>query len=83
MPMGNPYGNWESTFQSVEEVDLQLPSLPEQEYYAPEVIIKKPKIKFEEKVVTLSKEDSVGSISFKRRKGGEDQKKNVRRRIDD
>lgn len=70
-------------FRPVNEVDLQLPSVPEQEhYYVPEVITRRPELKFEEKIVTLSKEKVNGPISFKKRKG-EELKKNVRRRIDD
>lgn len=31
----------------------------------------------------MPKEENSGPVSFKKRKGGEDQKKNVRRRIED
>lgn len=66
-----------------EEVDLQLPSVEEPEYFVPEVVIKRPEVSFKEKVVSMPKEENSGPVSFKKRKGGEDQKKNVRRRIED
>lgn len=65
-------------------VDLQLPEIVGESYYAPEVVISKPEVTFKEKVVTLSNEgDERGSnVGFKKRKAQQDNRKIMRRRND-
>ena len=73
-------------YRPAKDVDLQLPSLPEEDYHVPEVVIRKNPITFTEKLVTLSdpKAFSKGPVSFKKRKNAtNDQGRNVRERLDE
>lgn len=65
-------------------VDLQLPELAGEDYYAPEVVVSKPEVTFKEKVVTLSDkgDEGGGNVGFKKRKAQQDNRKIMKRRND-
>ncbi|KAK8404377.1 hypothetical protein O3P69_007586 [Scylla paramamosain] len=86
-PKAVAYSTWQTVKMSdkKEAVDLQLPQIVEEGYYAPEVVISKPEVSFKEKVVTLSdqgEEGGQGSVGFKKRKAQQDSRKFMKRRND-
>ncbi|MPD01316.1 hypothetical protein E2C01_096836 [Portunus trituberculatus] len=86
-PKAEAFSSWQTVKMSDKEkaVDLQLPQIAEEGYYAPEVVISKPEVSFKEKVVTLSdqgEEGDLGSVGFKKRKAQQDNRKIMKRRND-
>lgn len=86
-PKAVAYSTWETVKMSDKDegVDLQLPQIVEEGYYAPEMVISKPEVSFQEKVVTLSdqgEEGGQGSVGFKKRKAQQDNRKIMKRRND-
>ncbi|XP_068241496.1 WW domain-binding protein 4 isoform X2 [Palaemon carinicauda] len=80
------YSTWEQVKKEPEpEVDYQLPQLPDEEYYGPEISFKRPQVSFKEKTVTLSANDKGGGqpVTFKKRKAAQDNKKSMRQRTND
>ncbi|XP_027235826.2 WW domain-binding protein 4 [Penaeus vannamei] len=71
--------------EPAKQIDYQLPELPENEYYGPELSFKQQESTFKEKTVTLSAKDrsSGENVGFKKRRAADDMKKNMRRRTDD
>lgn len=83
-PRVQVYNAWETVNKEPEpQIDLGLPELPEEEYYYVPEINTKSEVSFKEKTVTLSGFSKGTSTGFKKRKGNEDHKKNVRSRNND
>lgn len=71
------------TREPEKQVDLQLPKVQQEEYYGPEVVFQKPESSFQEKIVTLNHgAGEGGSVTFKKRKGTQDNSKIMKRRND-
>jgi len=83
-PRAQIYNSWQTVNKEPEpQIDLGLPELPPQEeYYAPEIDTRS-QVSFKEKTVTLSGFSQGTSTGFKKRKGVEEHKKNVRKRNND
>lgn len=83
-PRPQVYDAWETVSKEPEpQIDLGLPELPQEDYYYVPEIKTKSEVSFKEKTVTLTGFSKGTTTEFKKRKGNEDHKKNVRRRNDD
>ncbi|XP_071439570.1 WW domain-binding protein 4-like isoform X2 [Hetaerina americana] len=82
-PKAEPYGTWKSVEPSPPSVDLELPEQKNFiEYKVPE-LSEEVKIKFKEKKVESLGGGDGSSVSFKKRKVNNSQKRNVRQRLDE
>ncbi|KAK4298181.1 hypothetical protein Pmani_029462 [Petrolisthes manimaculis] len=84
-PKVEAYSTWQTIQREPEkkQVDLQLPKVQQDEYYGPELVFEKPVSSFQEKIVKLKQgAGEGGSVTFKKRKGTQDNSKIMKRRND-